>query len=136
VKPDAVVVVLVDAGSVLVIRRGPAVLNPGYWALPSGKVEPGESQSEALVREAREELGLTVTPVTKVWECDTDDGAYRLHWWLAEVVGGELAPDPGEVAEARWLPPDEFKRLDPTFAGDHEFFDRILPIAIRPEPGG
>jgi 8-oxo-dGTP pyrophosphatase MutT (NUDIX family) len=127
VKPDAVVAVLRDAGRVLVIRRGPAVLNPGYWALPSGRVEPGESQPDALVREAREELGLTVEPVAKVWECDTDDGAFRLHWWLAEVVDGELAPDPGEVAEARWLPPDEFPRLDRTFAGDHEFFESVLP---------
>jgi 8-oxo-dGTP diphosphatase len=127
VKPDAVVAVLVDTRRVLVIRRGPAVLNPGYWALPSGRVEPGESQPEALVREVREELGLAVAPVAKVWECDTDDGAFRLHWWLAEVVGGELTPDPGEVAEVRWLPPDEFKLLDPTFAGDHEFFDRVLP---------
>jgi 8-oxo-dGTP diphosphatase len=127
VKPDAVVAVLVDARRVLVIRRGPAVLNPGYWALPSGRVEPGESQPAALVREAREELGLVVTPVRKIWECDTDDGAFRLHWWLAEVAGGELAPDPGEVAEARWLPPAEFKRLAPTFAGDHEFFDQVLP---------
>ncbi|HEY8471154.1 MAG TPA: NUDIX domain-containing protein [Natronosporangium sp.] len=126
-KPDAVVAVLVDAGRVLVIRRGPAVLNPGYWALPSGRVEPGESQPAAVVREVREELGLTVAPTTKVWECDTDDGTFRLHWWLAQVVGGELAPDPGEVAEVRWLPPAEFKRLDPTFVGDHEFFDEVLP---------
>lgn len=126
-KPDAVVAVLLDAGRVLVIRRGPEVLSPGYWTLPSGRVEPAESQPEALVREVREELGLTVAPVAKVWECDTDDGAFRLHWWLAEVIDGELAPDPDEVAEARWLPPGEFKRLDPTFDGDHEFFDEVLP---------
>lgn len=126
-KLDAVVAVLIDAGRVLVIRRGPAVGNAGFWALPSGKLEPGERQPEAVAREVREELGLVVAPVAKVWECDTDDGTYRLHWWLAEVVDGELAPDPGEVAEARWLPPGEFKLLDPTFAGDHEFFDRVLP---------
>jgi 8-oxo-dGTP diphosphatase len=133
VKPDAVVLVLVSAGHVLVIRRGPEVLNPGYWALPSGRVEPGESQAQALVREAREELGLTVKPVAKVWECDTDDGAYRLHWWLADAVDGELAPDPGEVAEARWVPPSEFRRLDPTFVGDHEFFERVLPDLHPPD---
>lgn len=119
--------VLVRAGRVLVIRRGPGVLNPGYWTPPSGRVEPGESQPEALVREAREELGVAVTPVAKVWECDTDDGAYRLHWWLAEVADGELAPDPDEVAEVRWVRPDDFRRLEPTFEGDHEFFDRVLP---------
>jgi 8-oxo-dGTP diphosphatase len=126
-KPDAVVAVLVSDGRVLVIRRGPGVLNPGYWTPPSGRVEPGESQPEALVREAREELGLAVTPVAKVWECDTHDGAYRLHWWLARVAGGELVPDPDEVAAVRWVRPGEFRQLEPTFDGDHEFFDRVLP---------
>jgi 8-oxo-dGTP diphosphatase len=130
VKPDAVVAVLVGDGRVLVIRRGPGVLNPGYWTPPSGRVEPGESQPEALVREAREELGLAVTPVARVWECDTHDGSFRLHWWLAEVTGGELAPDPVEVAGVRWVRPDEFRRLEPTFDGDHEFFDRVLPSVL------
>lgn len=131
-RPEAVVAVLARSGRVLVIRRGPAVRNPGYWTLPSGRVEPGESQPAALVREVREELGLAVTPLAKVWECDTDDGGYRLHWWTAEITGGDLAPEPGEVAQARWLPPGEFRRLSPTFAGDHEFFDRVLPTLRLP----
>ena len=130
---------LVSDGRVLVIRRGPGVLNPGYWTPPSGRVEPGERQADTLVREAREELGLTVTPVAKVWECDTHDSVYRLHWWLAEVAGGELAPDPDEVAAVRWVRPEEFRLLAPTFDDGHEFFDRILPTlldASEPDLGG
>lgn len=57
--------VLTRAGRVLVIRRGPGVLNPGYWTLASGRIEPGESQPAALVREVREELGLAVRPLAK-----------------------------------------------------------------------
>jgi 8-oxo-dGTP pyrophosphatase MutT (NUDIX family) len=132
-RPDAVVAVLVRAGRVLVIRRGPEVVNPGYWTLPSGRVEPGEAQPETLVREVREELGLAVTPVAKVWECDTHDGAFRLHWWTARLGDGELRPDPGEVAEARWVRPGEFGRLSPTFPGDHEFFDLVLPTLPAPD---
>lgn len=127
VKRDAIVAVVAREGRVLVIRRGPSVVRPGYWAPLSGRLEPGESQPDAVVREVREEVGLTVRPVAKVWECDTDDGSFRLHWWLAGVVGGELALDPGEVSEARWLGPGEFGGLAPTFEGDHEFFDRVLP---------
>jgi 8-oxo-dGTP pyrophosphatase MutT (NUDIX family) len=130
-KPAAVVAVVADAGRVLVIRRGPGVRNPGYWTPLSGRVEPGESQAEALVREVREEVGLGVTPVAKVWECDTHDGSFRLYWWTARLTAGgpghELVLDPAEVAEARWLRPAEFRRLAPTFAGDHEFFDQVLP---------
>lgn len=133
-RVEAVVAVLVDAGRVLVIRRGPRAVFPGYWAPLSGRVEPGERQDQTLVREVREEVGLSVRPLAKVWECDTDDGAYRLHWWSAQVLAGELVPDPDEVSEVRWVRPDEFRALEPTFAGDHEFFDRVLPTLSLPGP--
>jgi 8-oxo-dGTP pyrophosphatase MutT (NUDIX family) len=123
----AVVAVVARAGRVLVIKRGPQVARAGYWAPLSGRVEPGESQPEAVVREVREEVGLAVRPIAKVWECDTDDGRFRLYWWTAEVTGGELMLDPYEVSEARWLWPAEFRQLAPTFADDHVFFDTILP---------
>lgn len=129
---EAVVAVLARAGRVLVIKRGPAVGNPGYWALPSGRIEPGESQPAAVAREVAEEVGLVARPVAKVWECDTDDGTYRLHWWTAELADGEPVPDPGEVAEVRWLLPGEFSQLRPTFVGDHEFFDQVLPTLKLP----
>lgn len=126
-KPPAVVAVLARDGRFLVVRRGPAASRPGYWTPPSGRVEPGETQPEALVREMREELGLDVVPVAKVWECDTDDGRFRLHWWTARVDDDEMTPDQAEVAEARWVTPGEFGQLAPTFADDRRFFARIVP---------
>ncbi|WP_049569176.1 NUDIX hydrolase [Streptomyces sp. SBT349] len=126
-RREAVVAVLRRDGRVLVIRRGPEARFSGYWAPLSGTIEPGERQREALVREVREEVGLRVTPLEKVWECMTDDGGYVLHWWTAEVEGGELTPDPGEVGETRWVTAEEFSRLRPTFEGDRPFFEDILP---------
>ncbi len=124
---EAIVAVLLRADRILAIRRGPAVARPGYWQPLSGKVEPGESQREAVVREVREEVGLTVVPLAKVWESQTDDGRFRLHWWTARADTGDVVPDPGEVGEARWVTPEEFLALDPVFDGDREFFERILP---------
>ncbi|MGW6735392.1 NUDIX domain-containing protein [Streptomyces sp. NPDC055013] len=124
---EAIVAVLLRADRVLAIRRGPAVARPGYWQPLSGKIEPGETQREAVVREVREEVGLSVVPQAKVWESETDDGRFRLHWWTANAETGAVVPDPGEVAEARWVTPDEFLALDPVFEGDREFFERILP---------
>lgn len=112
---------------VLVIRRGPAARRAGYWAPLSGTIEDGESQAEAVVREVREEVGLDVRPGAKVWECPTDDGTYTLHWWTVEISGGDLFLDPAEVAEARWVRPEEFRELEPNFRGDVEFFERVLP---------
>jgi 8-oxo-dGTP pyrophosphatase MutT (NUDIX family) len=126
-RREAIVAVLRRADRILVIRRGPAVARTGYWQPLSGKVEPGESQQEALVREVREEVGLTVSPGAKVWESETDDGRFRLHWWTAEAGTGDIVPDPGEVGDFRWVTPQEFLALDPVFDGDREFFERILP---------
>ncbi|MEU8847020.1 NUDIX domain-containing protein [Streptomyces sp. NPDC048564] len=124
---EAIVAVLLRADRVLAIRRGPAVARPGYWQPLSGKIEPGETQREAVVREVGEEVGLTAVPLAKVWESETDDGCFRLHWWTANAETGDVVPDPGEVAEARWVTPEEFLSLDPVFEGDREFFERILP---------
>ncbi|WP_406205709.1 MULTISPECIES: NUDIX domain-containing protein [unclassified Streptomyces] len=124
---EAIVAVLLRADRVLAIRRGPAVARPGYWQPLSGRIEPGETQREAVVREVREEVGLAVVPLAKVWESETDDGRFRLHWWTANAETGDIVPDPGEVAEARWVTPEEFLSLDPVFEGDREFFERILP---------
>jgi 8-oxo-dGTP pyrophosphatase MutT (NUDIX family) len=126
-NPTAVIAVLRKDDRVLVIRRGVKVISPGWWTFPGGRIEPGESEQDALVREMREELAVEVTPVAKVWECDTDDGDFRLHWWTARIDGGELVPDPEEVAEARWVTTAEFFALEPTFAGDRDFFLCVLP---------
>jgi 8-oxo-dGTP pyrophosphatase MutT (NUDIX family) len=124
---QAVVVVLRDGERVLVIRRGPAASRSGYWTPPSGRIEPGETQAQAVAREAREELGLEVRPRRRVWECPSDDGRYTLHWWTADVVGGALVPEPGEVGEVRWVTPEEFPRLTPVFEDDCRFFREVLP---------
>jgi 8-oxo-dGTP diphosphatase len=49
-----------DRGRLLVVQRGHAP-NRGVWSVPGGRVEPGESEQAAVVREVVEETGLTVT---------------------------------------------------------------------------
>jgi 8-oxo-dGTP pyrophosphatase MutT (NUDIX family) len=126
-RREAVVAVLQRDDRILVILRGPQARQPGYWAPLSGTVEPGERQEDTLVREVREEIGLEVAPVGKVWESTTADGSFVLHWWTAAVTGGAIVLAPNEVSEARWVAPAEFTRLQPTFAGDRHFFAEVLP---------
>jgi len=124
---DAVVAVVTRGTKLLFIRRGPSVADAGFWAPLSGRIERGEDQAAAVVREAKEEVGLTVKPLRKVWESLSTRGAYRLHWWLAEWVDGDFRLDPREVSEARWLSSPEISALEKTFEKDREFFDRVLP---------
>ena len=124
---EAIVAVVRRGARVLVIQRGPLARLSGYWAPLSGKLEPGETQEEAVVREVHEEVGLRVCPVAKVWESQTEDGAFRLHWWTAEAEKGEVLMHPGEVSDVRWVTPREFSRLQPVFEADRVFFDCVLP---------
>lgn len=51
---------IVEAGRVLLTRRGPSMSIPGRWEFPGGKVEVGEAPAAALAREVAEELGLAI----------------------------------------------------------------------------
>jgi len=132
---DAIVSVITKDDKILFVERGPRVPFTGYWGPLSGKVEPGESQEAAVIRESMEEVGLTVRPVRKVWENISTGGIYRLHWWLAEYVAGELALDAREASAARWLRAEEICGLK-IFEGDRAFYRKVLPFLARENSGG
>lgn len=126
---DGVVAVVLRGGRLLMIRRAEGVPFGGHWCPLSGKVEPGESQADAVVREVHEEVGLEVRALRKVWECPAESAEYLLHWWLVEErgVARELRPDAREVAEAGWFSAAEIHRLRPVFEADLEFVEQVLP---------
>ena len=95
----------------LLIRRAPGVRVGGLWCFPGGHIEPGESEPDALIREMHEELGLLVRPIQRLFILSKHEGRLLLHWWSAEVVGGELSPDPREVAAVQWMTPDEMRAM-------------------------
>jgi 8-oxo-dGTP pyrophosphatase MutT (NUDIX family) len=128
---EAVVVVMRRHDQVLVIKRAPSVIFPGYWTPLSGRVRTGETQEEAVAREALEEVGLAADPVSMIWECDTEDGQFHLYWWLADAGPGASTLQPDEVSEAKWIAPSEFGDLAPTFADDRRFFTEVLPLFSR-----
>lgn len=124
--PEAIVAVVMDGSCILMIRRSPNGSDGGYWCPLSGKMESGESQEAAVIREVAEEVGLTVSPVRKVWESISHGKTHRLHWWLAKANGRALVLNPREVSAARWLQTEEILRLEPTFPGDRDFFAQGL----------
>src|SRR5712692_4715828 len=127
---DAVVAVVTSAGLVLMIRRGAGGPDAGYWALPGGKIEPGESQEAAVIREVREEVGLTVSPIGKIWESVSASGTHMRHWWLADAHGRDLTLEGRSASDARWVSMDEIATLEPTDASDRRFFERVFgPVA-------
>lgn len=103
-------------------RAYPADL-AGRWELPGGKVDDGEDELTALVRECREELGVVVRPLGRVGaDVPTVDGAATLRVWWAAI---EREPQAREHAQLRWLAQHEL--------GDVTWLDADLPVidAIR-----
>ena len=96
-----------EDGRWLLIRRSTHVAAPGKVCFPGGGVEVGEDRAIALVREIQEELGVTIRPVKQCWNWESPDRPLTLWGWLAEIVSGELRPDPMEVAEVLWLTAEE-----------------------------
>jgi 8-oxo-dGTP diphosphatase len=101
-----------DAGRLLLIKRGHAP-GKGLWSIPGGRVEAGESDAEALIREVREETGLIVAPGPLVGSVRRPGGGgteldIRDYW--ATVAGGDLAA--GDDADAAtWAGPEELRLL-------------------------
>ena len=99
---------------------------PGYWCPISGRVEPGESQADAVVREVLEEVGIAVRAVAKVAECDTRDGSAVIHWWHEQPLDATLARLANdEHTELSWVSTEEMKRLAPIFDEDVAIFERF-----------
>ena len=59
---SAVHIILINEDKILLQKRKGSKLWPGYYALPAGHVDEGENQYDALVREAKEELGIEINP--------------------------------------------------------------------------
>lgn len=113
-----------SAGSVLLVQRGEAP-EKGCWSVPGGSVEPGESLTDAAMREAFEETGLRVQIIRELWVATvpTGDGRqFEIHDFLASTTEGTLTP--GDDADnARWVTADELRRL-PLTTGLADYLER------------
>lgn len=98
------------AGRLLVIQRGHDP-GRGLWSLPGGRVESGETDAQALVREMREETGLDVRPGPLVGMVAR--GRYEIYDYTCEVLGGELRAG-DDAADARWVDTAAFSTLELT----------------------
>lgn len=111
----AVGAIAVRNGLLLLVRRGHAPA-AGRWSIPGGKVEPGESETQAVAREVAEETGLAVRVGPLLGEVSRPgigDVVYRIRDYAVEIVGGcERAGD--DAADLAWVPLAELADRDLT----------------------
>ena len=109
-------VLIVDGDSILLGRRNKHP-NFGRWVLPGGKIEFGETHVDAAVREAKEELGLTIR-IQRLAGCGIyyilPPPEHRLIIYsVAERIAGDIHPS-SDISEARFFTPHELLDLDLT----------------------
>jgi 8-oxo-dGTP diphosphatase len=94
VKITAVAAAVIERpdGSFLLGQRAPDTFYPGYWEFPGGKVEPGETPRDALIRELHEELEIEVVRATPwiVREHVYEHAHVRLHFFRVPEWRGEI----------------------------------------------
>ena len=125
--PHGVVAVIHSEERLLFIQRSARVRAPGWWCFPGGAVAAGEDEPGAVRREIREELGIQVEPVRRLWRAVTAWGV-DLVWWEATWLPGRgtsLQPNSEEVARVAWLVPSEALALDRLLGSNRAFLRRL-----------
>lgn len=137
--PAASAIISDEAGRILLQRRR----DSGYWALPGGTMDLGESISQTVVREVKEETGLQVEPTGLVGiYTDPDhiieysDGEVRQQFnvcYTARVIGGSLTIS-DESTSLRFVAIDELESL-PIHESTRMRIDRFIARIPTPHLG-
>lgn len=109
--PEVVAAIIKRDECFLACQRPPEKARGLLWEFPGGKVEPGESREEAIIRECREELGITLVPESVFTEVTHHypDLTVHLTFFLCSLPEGE--PVPLEHHAIRWAAPGDLAAL-------------------------
>lgn len=133
-KPSfrVVAAVAIRDGRVLVARRPEGGDFAGLWEFPGGKVEPGESDEDAIRREIREELGSEVTVGRTVAHhtFEYDDRVVDLHFLTVRLSGSE--PTALHPEEIRWVTLEESRQIE-FLDGDAAFLEQLRRPGVLEE---
>ncbi|MEM6790868.1 MAG: (deoxy)nucleoside triphosphate pyrophosphohydrolase [Myxococcota bacterium] len=123
-----VAAVIAEGDRYLITQRRPQAAIPLRWEFPGGKVEPGESDADALKRELRHRLGVEVIPHEMISFVRHPYPSYRVDLFLYSCSLEEGDPEARNVNAFAWVRSHEFERYDFTPA-DEASMNPLLGIA-------
>ncbi len=116
-----------ESGQYLITQRLPHAAMPLLWEFPGGKVEPGETDAQALIREIHEELDLDIDVVGSSFSAEHDYGAYCIDFHSLQAVVRAGSPLRIGVWDFRWVEPADLA-LYPFPPADRETIQRLLNL--------
>lgn len=116
---------ILRGGSVLAQQRAYPAADAGRWELPGGRVEPGESEPAAVIRECLEELGVRVRVGARLGPDVALRDGMVLRVYVAELDPPRARPHPREHRAVRWLTLSTVDSVEWLAA------DRVLLPALR-----
>jgi 8-oxo-dGTP diphosphatase len=94
----------------LITQRRPTAVLGGLWEFPGGKVEPAESEADALRREVQERVGVDVEVGACIARRTHDYDGYSVDLALYQAsIDASAEPKPVRVADCRWVKSAEFE---------------------------
>lgn len=123
VSPAVLLLIHDHDGNILLAQK------PGWgerWSILAGFVEPGESLEECCRREAMEEVGVVIESPCYLGSQTWPFPHQLMVAFTARYVSGDIVPDPGELADARWFPVSNLPKLPPPHALSRQAIDTFL----------
>ena len=103
--------IILRCGKILLIKREVPGVFFGYWGIPGGGQEKGETLVETVMREVAEEIGLKVDVVKKLGELIGSVSGTPQHIFLCRYVSGDINPGVPEVTDVKWVAYEKISRL-------------------------
>ena len=121
---EVVAALIWDGERFLACQRPPHKARGLKWEFVGGKVEPGETRAQALIRECREELGITVQVGETFMEVDHVYPDLTVHLTLFSASIEEGIPQKLEHHDIRWITVDEIDQYE-FCPADEEILERL-----------
>ena len=121
---EVVCAVIENNGKIFTCQRNSYGECAYKWEFPGGKIEPGETHEEALIREVKEELNCIIKVNKYITTIEHEYNTFNLtlHVYLCSLIDSD--PQISEHIDYKWCDKEELKTLD--FAeADYKFLDKI-----------
>lgn len=111
-RPVVVGTALIHNGYLLAQQRRYPARDAGRWELPGGRVESAERETDAVIRECAEELGVTVLPTGRIGTDVPLPNGMLLRLYTAQLEDPSASPQALEHRELRWVDAAGLSELD------------------------